>query len=153
MLRNLFFGLLSVILACGCVMEKSFSWDVTYDPRIAPSCLITFSDEYWDWRDSQGPSLDRAKDVQSIYKVFTQRVTELHEPFPISLCNEEILMSSGLARIMNSFGQNSTPIALYYQMVERWEADLNQEHHLNLFQFENILFASLREIESRFQES
>lgn len=153
MLKKFLFGVFSVVVASGCGMDKSFSWHVEYDSRVIPSCLISFSDEYWDWRDAQGPSLDMNEDAKSLYVQYIRRVTELDEPFPIALCNEEVLMSSGLARIMNAFGENSAPSSLYYRMVDQWKANLNQEHNLTFSQFESTLFSSLQELEARFQES
>lgn len=130
-------------------MGSSFNWNVVYDPDVIPSCIVDFSDEYWDWRYAQGLPTDRHKDVASLYHRYLDS-TAGRNSLPIAFCAGNLLMSRELARVMNSFGQNASPIAVYYQVVTRWSEGMVDRDDLTLSQFEDLILSSIEEVESRF---
>lgn len=150
MLRIVFLSICFATVSCAGTMESSFDWNIVYEPTATPSCVVSFSDEYWNWRYTQGLPVDRHKDVVSLYHRYLDLSATGHNALPIALCNGDFLMSEELARVMNSFGENSSPITIYYQVVSRWSDGTDDRKNLTLAQFENLILSSIKEVESRF---
>lgn len=96
-------------------------------------CVITYSDDYWSWRQSLGKSFDIEEDMGALYEVF-QRALKTNQrskhpesprasPTDLSetLCENEILFSSELTRILNSLGPEVLPSEYWASITTRIE--------------------------------
>lgn len=150
MLRVLIISLLSL----GCSAHiKTFEY-VAYDQSVMPSCAIKVTDEYWNWRDSQGRPEEIKSDLLSLYKFYSQSVKSSDMNAKLSnervMCNSLILMSPELARVMNYFGENASPMSFYYALVSQISDSGLNEKRLAEHEMESLVVSVIQEVESRF---
>ena len=119
-----------------------------------PSCAIKVADEYWRWRDSQGRPEEIKSDLLNLYKFYSQSVksSDMNVKWYNErvMCNSLILMSPELARVMNYFGRNASPISFYYALVSEISDSGLNEKRLAEHEMERLVVSAIQEVESRF---
>jgi len=119
-----------------------------------PSCAIKVADEYWKWRDSQGRPEEIKSDLLNLYKFYSQSVksSDMNVKWYNErvMCNSLILMSPELARVMNYFGRNASPISFYYALVSEISDSGLNEKRLAEHEMERLVVSAIQEVESRF---
>ena len=150
--------MLRIFIICfflyGCSSHiKTFEY-VAYDQSIVPSCAIKLTSEYWKWRYVQGGSHDIKRDVARLYDLYLQSVKLSERNIKLSnekvMCKSLILMSPELARIMNYFGKNTSPMSFYYDFISQ-TADSNlDEKLLTEHELENLSVSVIKKVEARF---
>lgn len=132
---------------------KTFEY-VAYDQNIIPSCAIALTDEYWKWRYVQDGPSDIKEDVTHLYDLYLQSVKLSDMNVKLSnervMCNSLILMSPELARIMNYFGKNASPMSFYYGFILHISYSNFDEKILTESEFENLVTSVIQEVEIRF---
>lgn len=130
-----------------------------YDKRVIPSCVIHLGSDYWNWRDGLGRSKSLSHDIDALYRQYASNTKGLDNasngtPHDEVFCDRHILLSDELARIMNCFGGNATPMAIYHRMVAMLDEIYPQKNGvLSRKEFSDLLLSAIKEIESRFEES
>ena len=137
-------------------IAESFEWRMGYDPRVIPSCVILTDAGYWEWRTLQGQPEDIENDLNKLYSYYLegfatkQRSTQLSSEE--ATCNGKFLMSPELARIMNVYGEIADFWSFYYTFIAL-VSELDSEYQykaLDRFELEDVVTASIIDIESRF---
>lgn len=145
-----------LLILSGCSMAESFEWRVKYDPGVMPSCIIYIDTSYWEWRTLQGHSEDVVNDLNKLYSYYIEAFETNKHNSRLSndeaVCNGKFLMAPELARVMNFYGENAFPISFYHELITVI-SELGPEYQyraLNISEFEDVVKASIRVIESRF---
>lgn len=150
MLRVLIISLL--FFGCSAYI-KTFEY-VVYDPGVMPSCAIKVTDEYWRWRDSQGRPEEIKSDLLNLYKLYIQSIKLTETNISLSneklMCNSLILMSPELARVMNYFGENASPMKFYYGLVLKISDSGLDDKTLTEHEMESLVVSVIQEVESKF---
>lgn len=145
--------LISVFLY-GCSAQiKTFEY-VVYDQNIMPSCAIKFTDEYWKWRYAQSDSGDIKVDASRLYDLYRQSIKLSGENVELSnervMCNSLILMSPELARIMNAFGKNTSPMSFYYGFIAQLANSNLDKKLLTEHEIENLIVSVIQKNEEKY---
>lgn len=132
---------------------KTFEY-VAYDQSFIPSCAIKITGEYWKWRYIQGSSGDIKGDVSHFYGLYLHLVKLSEGNVELSnervMCNSLILMSPELARMMNYFGKNVSPMRFYYDFISQITDSNLDARVLTEHEVENLVVSVIQEVESRF---
>ena len=150
-------ALLFILFFSGCSAQvKTFKY-VNYDKNVMPSCAIKITDKYWSWRDAQGKSKEIKDDLLHLYNFYLESVNYNNVSTKLSndkiWCDSFILMSPELARIMNNYGKNTSPISFYYALISKISNSIFNEKILTEQEMKSLVVASIQDVENKFLDS